>query len=151
MYYTPELKEFHIGFRFEKFDERLATYNIGGIHQQTNWHQHVYDVKSIRLSQLGTHLYSQTIRVKYLDREDIEELGWKYSGKTQDLHFKLVRTIQPFNLNYRSFRLQYNLDDHRLTILGFEYDNFGPDEEVLFLGKCNNFNELQNIIGKIGL
>jgi hypothetical protein len=88
---------------------------------------------------------------KYLDRDDIEELGWEYHGKTQDLHFKLVKEIQPFNLTYRSFRLQYSLEDHMLRIIGFEYNSFGPEEEVLFSGTCNNYNELKFIMKRIGL
>lgn len=77
-YYTPTIEEFHIGFEFEKHDERTASYRSDG-YIPTNYHKFKYDLKSIRLSQLGTHLFEKTIRVKYLDKEDIESLGWKYA------------------------------------------------------------------------
>lgn len=76
-YYTPTIEEFHVGFEFEKYDDRTATYKENN-YIPTNWHKFKYDLQSIRLSQLGTHLYSKTIRVKYLDKEDIESLGWKH-------------------------------------------------------------------------
>lgn len=69
-YYTPSIEEFFVGFEFEKYDDRKAHYLNEGL---TNWHKHIYDLKSIRLSQLPTHLYNNTIRVKYLDASDIEE------------------------------------------------------------------------------
>lgn len=75
-YYTPEISEFHVGFEYEKYDDRIATYRENN-YIPTNWHRFKYDLKSIRLSQIGTHLYSKTIRVKYLDQSDIESLGWE--------------------------------------------------------------------------
>jgi len=74
-YYTPEIEEFHIGFEFEKYDNRPAIYKENDF-KPTNWHKHTYNLTSIRLSQLDTHLYNKTLRVKYLDREDIESCGF---------------------------------------------------------------------------
>jgi len=74
LYYIPTIEEFHVGFEFEKYDDRIATYKENN-YIPTNWHRFKYDLKSIRLSQIGTHLYSKTIRVKTLDQSDIESLG----------------------------------------------------------------------------
>lgn len=139
-YYTPELEEFHVGFRYEFLLDPYIyqTWNKVTCSQNKVIHHLFEDEPS-------------SFRVKALDRDDIEELGWEYAGRTQDLQFTLVKVIQPFNLTYRSFRLQYSLEDHRLRIIGFEYDRFGPEEEVLFLGICNNYNELKFIMKRIGI
>ena len=72
-YYTPELEEFCVGFEYEKKEDKIAMYYPEG---ETYWHRCIYDLKSIRISQLPTHLYKKNIRVKHLDREDIESLGF---------------------------------------------------------------------------
>lgn len=96
-YYTPSIEEFHVGFEYEKYDERTATYAGEG---STNWHKHTYDLKSIRLSQLPSHLFEKTIRVKHLDRQDVEECGFEVISETKlkgydlqnaDSHF--IRTV----------------------------------------------------------
>lgn len=112
------------------------------------------DVKWEGLESSMVSWYSAAVRhdrKHYVNKDQIEKLGWEYSGKTQDLFFKLVKETQPLSLTYRSFRLQYGLDDKRLRITGYEYDNFGPDEEVLFLGKVETVPELKTIMKQIGI
>jgi hypothetical protein len=36
-YYTPEIDEFHVGFEYEKYDERLAGYFENGVYLKTNY------------------------------------------------------------------------------------------------------------------
>ena len=79
-YYTPEIEEFCVGFEFEKHDEKKATYKENNF-KPTNWHRKKHDLTSIRLSQLPTHLHNKTIRVKYLDKYDIESLGFIHSNE----------------------------------------------------------------------
>lgn len=46
--------------------------------------------------------------------------------------------------------LCYNLSDRRLMIWGYEYANYSPDsEKTLFLGKVNNYNELEKIMTQL--
>lgn len=153
-YYTPELEEFHVGFRYESKTKIVYTGNKKdheGEWKKQEANERILNTLYDKVYRGINYTAYSYFRVKYLDRDDIEKLGWEYSGKTQDLQFKLVKEIQPFNLTYRSFRLQYSLEDHRLRVIGFEYDGFGPDEEVLFLGICNNYNELKFIMKRIGL
>ena len=89
-YYTPIIDEFHVGFEYEKYDKREATYKENNF-KSTNWHKFKYDIGSIKLSKLPTYLYEKNIRVKYLDKEDIESLGFTYdktSSKSQLKFFK---------------------------------------------------------------
>ena len=66
-YYTPTIDEFHVGFEYEIDNEK-------SIYSET--HMNLFNINhKIKLNQ---------IRVKYLDKEDIESLGWKVieSGKS---------------------------------------------------------------------
>lgn len=137
-YYTPSIEEFHVGFRYESGNKAVKG-------TSTEW------TKSIIEEPWEIESLFEEVRVKYLDQEDIEELGWEYSGKTQHSWFYLVKTIQPYNLTYRSFKLSYNYESHRLMIWAYEYDNFSPEEETLFLGECKNYNQLQDLMKMIGM
>jgi len=137
-YYTPKLEEFHVGFEYEKHDDRLATYRENN-YEPTNWHKFKYDLKSIRLSQLPTHLFEKTIRVKYLDQSDIESLGW---------------VEQQDEVKY------FELSNHRLywfnsTIISidkvFKADNNYVSISQIFRGSCKNISELKKLMQQLNI
>jgi len=82
-YYTPEIEEFHVGFEYEMLEMGSKTkYNPATLDK---WDDLTGDYDS------STLLYEiargrQLVRVKYLDREDIESLGFKHvNGLVYDL------------------------------------------------------------------
>ena len=84
-YYTPELNEFHIGFEYEYED-------INESGSTTSWYKTI--VKENECYIIDQHLkYSDdlNLRVKYLDKEDVESLGWKLKN---DLYIKDDLTLQ---------------------------------------------------------
>lgn len=108
LYYTPTIEEFHVGFEYEKYNEKVATYsNYPKESTTTNWHRFKYDLKSIRLSQLGTHLYNKTIRVKYLDQSDIESLGWEHKQYVPERNICLNFEKDDWTLNYWFGKIPY--------------------------------------------
>jgi len=71
-YYTPELDEFHVGFEYEQ--------ELNGV-----WEKDVFEPnKYIDDKQMFDEGYLDDgdIRVKYLDREDIESLGFEFQGSS---------------------------------------------------------------------
>jgi len=78
-YYTPEIEEFHIGFRFSiEVTEGLwlnlvyDEYNtINDVLENTDWKPFTIKEK----------LSEGKVRIKYLDREDIEILGFEFDGE----------------------------------------------------------------------
>lgn len=62
-YYTPDIEEFHVGFECE-----AKVIEIGWQHS----------VMSAVPEYVKDYLNKGVYRVKYLDREDIEGLGWEY-------------------------------------------------------------------------
>lgn len=72
-------------------------------------------------------------RVKYLDKEDIESLGFKYYDKIEDsIYFK-----------YKSFRLAFNPIVNKVEIV-----ELGPCH---FRGSIKNKSELKVILKQIGI
>ena len=134
-YYTPSIEEFYVGFEFEKYDDRKAHYLNEGL---TNWHKHIYGLKSIRLSQLPTHLYNNTIRVKYLDASDIEELGFVLEPYFKDVDY--------FGYRKGNIRL-YLLENDRIEITT-EDKKF---ESYYFLGVIKNKSELKKVLNMLNI
>ena len=105
-YYTPEIKEFHIGFEYEYED-------INESGSTTSWYKTV--IKENECYIIDQHLkYSDdlNLRVKYLDKEDIESLGWKFNT---DLYIRNNLTLQ---VHKDSITIKY-------------YDNFNNDSRTL--------------------
>ena len=85
-YYTPELEEFHVGFEYEY---KLGAYDKGLKTKEEfdskDWERDVFDGLHFpylyrALNGLNAERGLCHIRVKYLDREDIESLGFKSKG-----------------------------------------------------------------------
>ena len=105
-YYTPEIKEFHIGFEYEYED-------INESGSTTSWYKTV--IKENECYIIDQHLkYSDdlNLRVKYLSREDIESLGWKFNT---DLYIRNNLTLQ---VHKDSITIKY-------------YDSFNNDSRTL--------------------
>lgn len=87
-----------------------------------------------------------------MTKEEIESLGFKYDSGNKVLSwYRLIKTIQPFSITYRSFLLTYTEKTGRLRIVGFEYPNFESFEEPLFEGKIDKIEDLKFILEKIGI
>ena len=143
-YYTPTLEEFHVGFEYE--------YKELGI-----WNKEVIDILDIISGNSGMNEYvengidfvieklkSNEIRVKHLDREDIE--NWFNVDITLD-HQKENLII--FETDYGSVlneycKISYNKNIH---IASIENCN----EDILFQGKIKNKSELKRILTQIGV
>jgi len=67
-YYTPEIEEFHVGFEYEVkglkgWDKKIVSSS-----------QDILEMEELMMRSLNPY------RVKYLDREDIESLGFKQTS-----------------------------------------------------------------------
>lgn len=70
-YYTPEIEEFHVGFEYE-ITNGYEWVKKSFCHEDFNTflYQHLYNA-----------INQQHVRVKFLDREDIESLGWEFKER----------------------------------------------------------------------
>lgn len=106
-YYTPELEELYLGFECEIQSQDLIAKTLRDILDQklldipidefiNVFEKHLITATDIQMYSLNPHLLKTEIKVKKLDKEDIESLGWKfdaanmfYSPKGRDICLKL--------------------------------------------------------------
>ena len=139
-YYTPSIEEFHVGFQYEDDASGLA----GG---RENWQpstvMHPNNIIGVQ-----DFLKSNSIRVKYLDKYDIEELGWEYSGMLDvDLHtFKLHIQSEPdTDIAKDYFHLRYEDYTQRILITDGKYEHYR------FFGEIKNKSELMILMKQLGI
>jgi hypothetical protein len=143
-YYTPSIEEFHVGFEYEELriitegyiettEDCDFTENTEGatwtsttfnIIQESDWEDLKYRFRYEKYNK-AYH------RVKYLDKEDIESLGFKY-----------IMT------SYNGYYKKDNIE------LGVAYDKriqIKTDEGFVFLGIIKNKSELKRLLNQLGI
>ena len=119
-YYTPTIEEFHAGFECE-----VAIPPLG------KWEKHTI-LPYENFKGIQELLYSKDkaagIRVKCLDKEDIEELGWEW--------------IDENTFYIKKDSLSFNPDNHYLTITRIIGNTMG----TYFHGTIKNKSELKTLM-----
>ncbi len=90
-YYTPSIEEFHIGFEYQYLASNPAEF----FHTKLeNWHEFIGSDGEFYLPE---DIKRGSIRVKYLDSEDLKELGYErrhdMSGYIEILYLLFERTF----------------------------------------------------------
>lgn len=164
-YYTPEIEEFYEGFEFEqkgkttefkvKIGENGGPVKCSESIITTGWITNKYDAfaftetkyiseidKVAAINTLDYYLNSGEIRVKYLDEQDILDLGFTRVYN----HFftiKSKRYVGSYNLCFISSTIKGLLP---AVVIDYVYNDF---KDQLFRGTCKNKSELKQIIKQI--
>lgn len=95
-YYTPTIDEFHVGFEYELY---LDSADIG-----FQWNEMITDTSELLpLNEIEGLLERHKIRVKYIDIDDLDEIGFKHIGG------KLLRDVgQLFIFNNGRYYIHLN-------------------------------------------
>ena len=137
-YYTPSIEEFHVGFEYESF-----------VDNEFGWLKNLTTQTNNPLARFP-HKVIGSIRVKYLDQEDIESLGFQWShtitGRYGDyLNFKGRTKYDGI------FQLQYTFGDSKIfTEKGAQLLIKHGKEVQKFYGLVKNKSELKRILSQIG-
>lgn len=129
--YTPDISEFHVGFEYEEINITYHDYNIS----DENWYYMACYANDMDIEDIDNQLNCGNIRVKYLDKKDIEELGWK-----KDSYNAIINTFTK-----DKYVLELN-SNNRIIIID---NQFG--EEIHFNGYIKNKSELKKIMKMIGI
>lgn len=154
-YYTPIIEEFHVGFEFDYYDF-------------PTWEKVTMDTLGMDLSHgdgecaLEYLLQEKEIRVKYLDREDIESFGFKKRLKDEWIGWKdyALDTISgkvPYFLSatihiprmddcYKIYLHRYLDDDTKLETMVNE-----GESELVYKGKIKNRSELFRLLKQLSI
>lgn len=120
-YYTPSIEEFHVGFRCEIFNG-------------FSWEPYI-----ISTSECLSDLTGEGYRVKYLDKEDIESLGW-LDGELRGMTPFIYNELDPDN----EFQLYYQYDNHFAQIYDYNSD-------YVFRGIIKNKSELIKLMKQLNI
>lgn len=132
-YYTPEIEEFHVGFEYEL---RVA----GGGDRFVKEELHNFDFDLFLNNLYRDNEEEFNLRVKHLDREDIESLGFKLLK--EDLNGKAF--IHKINVELQiwwSSKGTIDIDN------GMSYS----DCRTYFYGTIKNKSELKRVLKMIGI
>ena len=140
-YYTPEIEEFHVGFEYE-----IKRHGVWG---KETWSELLHENYNVDIQHNDpTEVFLESddwIRVKYLDREDIESLGCKLIGKKDNgslLFEKEYICKRAMEMNNAAIYF-VALSNHILI-----YNDSG---ETMFTGTVKNKSELKRILKMIGV
>lgn len=122
-YYTPNIEEFHAGFEIE-------SQNI----ENAQWGKYVVQAEDIHSIEEEGVEYT---RVKYLDREDIESLGFTY--EIENKGEKEVRLTD----KDRGVSVTWSKEKGMVWIGAGK-----PTMVLVFSGKVKNKSELKRILGQ---
>lgn len=129
-YYTPKIEEFHVGFEYEghrsmfckKHEYMWIPLMFGRWTSPKN---------NFRLKEV---LAKECIRVKYLDRGDVESLGW--------IHYETIGTNELFKKGGSELIL---------TSSAYIEMYFSFDYDIQFNGYCKNKSEFKKIMKQLNI
>ena len=126
-YYTPRIEEFHVGFEYESEVMQSCGSSVSYIKEI------ITEDDNIKELYYPNEWYDFP-RVKYLDKEDIEDLGFKLDFNKEDVRFSYVNF--PFRLNHVP---------HRDEVCIYKWG----DEEDRFFGTIKNKSELKILLKQL--
>lgn len=117
-YFTPSIEDIHVGFECELQDEK-------------HWNSFKFYRKYDFEIDLERRIHTQTIRVPYLTKEQIEAEGWK-EGDTPGFFDKIIDPKDRWFIDWEK--------EKQLITIG---DN---ENEVNYTGPCKDINTFRKII-----
>ena len=139
-YYTPELEEFYVGFEFEyshnKINYKKQIYDGSQVLKSKSY----YDDHGCEYDAVEDDL--KHIRVKRLDREDIESLGW-VNGEI----YGMGCYLRP-DKNGKAI-----IDGYQLVFHSWEYIEIYQEStsDIKFSGTIKNKSELKKVLKMLGI
>ncbi len=139
-YYTPDYSDIFVGQVLYWHNNLNAMFNL------KTWHDLATFVLSNNLyndNDVGD-VYGITLenwRIKYLDSEDIEELGWKRASKKNESKFIYTTDDKHY---YKLLRIGGGIN----VYIRLQYSGGG---KYLFWGKIYNKSELSFIMKRLGI
>lgn len=133
-YYTPDISEFHVGFEYERMNgtdwEKAELTNVDCWGTMARGYENEFEEIDSLI---------RSVRVKYLDKEDIESLGFEHDQTTKDGSYFYSGTLITEN------QWCINLKDFTIDI----YD-INSKSDFRFNGLVKNKSELKQILKMIG-
>lgn len=140
-YYVPKIEELHYGFDYEHLPMRYLWY-LQGCGLKDEWIEETFYGGSGNDGESEVHeierlIEDKAIRIKHLDRSDLESLGWKNTS--------LAKSKETQYYNIGEISLHHNGDIIVIHEKECEWDS------CIFRGTIRNRSELKRILAQIGV
>jgi len=144
-YYTPEIEEFHVGFEYE-YRGVLA-----GDWENITTEQEDFSIMFDDFEHEMDGKFNELYRVKKLDQEDIESLGWK--RQTQYAESYVIFENKDSVDNKTDWMISYDKTDNRAVIeqVRWSPSGMGWKKREVFVGTIKNKSELRRLMKQLGI
>jgi hypothetical protein len=157
-YYTPTIDEFHVGFEYyfrSAYQEGVSATEvvIDGIdgYEPETFNFEVWNYSRSKgeswKGMFENMMEHNQVKVKYLDKEDIESLGFKYIIKGSRIIANKPKLIG--NVEYGQWIIKYDQDKHKIQIESISTDN----NTIYWLQNVtiNNKSELKVLLKQLNI
>ena len=141
-YYTPAIEEFHVGFEYETLEgDEWITWKHHYLGDKYVEYSEINRIPSLDLIKYHLEGPFDSMRVKYLDRADIEIEGYSLS-EVKYLHGKVVEHVKG------ATHIAYDPETHLMRI----HNGLDMEEnEQYFKGTIKNKNEFKKLLTQLGI
>ncbi len=141
-YYTPDITEFHVDFECE-------------INLDKSWKNTILNKGDLNGLFFYKTLHKDNIRVKYLDKEDIESLGWKITKIHNESELEAQFQIGPhcfFDLSLDSDTHELNIEYfYQPTLIQTSMPKTSFNSYTVFRGTIKNRSELSRLMKQLNI
>ena len=134
-YYTPSLDEFYVGFEYQKYIPSYKDYVTITVNK--------VDITSIP-NYYSSGVDDTCLRIKYLDQEDIESLGW--IPGIANIEGKEIDCYGINNIVITSITKDHKLDISYISTIGGK-----SSLQRIFRGVVKNKSELKKLMKQLGI
>ena len=146
-YYTPTKEEFYIGFEYELRDlDGSKTTLSNNPNKHVFIYKNVFEKKTALFEDfniINIRLSDNKIRVKYLDRSDIEDLGFTIKTTSYGIYYIKGEYKIEYSWNKKLIISQQN------KLLKTE--SFENEGNILFIGDVKNKSELKILLKQLNI
>lgn len=140
-YYTPDVENIRYGYEMEWLNKaNESSFVLDGVDVDT-WTKWDYEFQGLSLNGIRNMIADKRLRVLYLTKEQIEELGWKEVNN---------QFMFPPWYSYEKglWSLGYNIESHQIGIMIKDPSTVPdyPRDCGIYRGECKSINELKYIM-----
>lgn len=145
-YYTPDIEEFYVGFECEYYND-----------YSKQWYNHIMDKDDWYVDEYGEYNESNplknidNLRIKCLDSEDIESLGFKKSYAPSYITDEIIELYSIGN-EEDWYNLEFQDNNIIITKCHIYNEVTGNwNQDCIFMGVVKNKSELKKLLTQLGI
>lgn len=154
-YYMPSIEEFCVGFEYQSAQRFMdGTVKTKEDFDNAVWENNVfvnqYDLPYVQRALSGRNAENGFcgIRVKYLDREDIESFGFMFNNESDEFNQVSYSLITEYKVKRGMIKFTHGINDTDSYISAHVV---GGIDSTIFLGKIKNKSEFRKTLQQLSI